>query len=38
MRQDEALGNQWGRGCDRVGKAFALIGVEHREALEERAA
>ncbi len=36
LRQDEALGNRRCRGCDRVGQAFALIGVKHREALEER--
>ena len=33
--QDQALGNRWGRGCDRVGQALALIGVEHGEALGE---
>ena len=36
LGQDEAVGNRRCRGCDRVGQAFALIGVEHREAFEER--
>ena len=36
LGQDHALGNGWCHGCDRVGQAFALIRVEHGEALEER--
>src|ERR1700680_1155980 len=36
MRQNESLWNRCGSGCQRLGQVLALVGVEHRESLEER--
>src|SRR5690242_12759959 len=35
LRQDDALRHRWRRGREVYRQALALVGVEHREALQE---
>src|ERR1700681_1698798 len=36
MRKNESLWSRCGSGRQRLGQVLALVGVEHRESLEER--